>query len=118
MSDDGPGIPEDTLAACGKRMAAAGPERPERRGGLGIFNVHRRILLYFGAGRRARRRTVHGKQARSGHDGSFVIEIPQLKEAHHDDGQERFSSWMTSREARLGIQSDAGPTGPPAGTGC
>lgn len=80
VSDDGPGIPEDTLAAMRERMASGGTDPSgETDGGLGILNVHRRILLYFGA-------AVPGRgglsvESSAGQGTRFVIEIPQLKEA-------------------------------------
>ncbi|WP_438433756.1 sensor histidine kinase [Gorillibacterium sp. sgz500922] len=49
VSDDGPGMDEETLRAL-YRTLEGGPPLSSKGTGVGLVNVHRRLLLYYGGG--------------------------------------------------------------------
>lgn len=81
VSDDGPGIPEAVLEEMRERMASGKTWQDDGTSGkgLGIINVHRRLMLYFG-------KTVPNNaglvvESDEGQGTRFTLEIPHLKEA-------------------------------------
>lgn len=81
VSDDGPGMPEERAGEIAERLTSGSARAAdgEKSGGLGIVNVHRRILLYFGASAPAS--TGLTVESRVGEGTRFVFEIPDAKEA-------------------------------------
>lgn len=81
VSDDGPGIPEDVLDKMRERMASGKTWQDDggAGSGLGILNVHRRILLYYGAALPGNAGLV--VESGAGRGTRFMLEIPHLKEA-------------------------------------